>query len=150
DPITASSARESSAFAWVRRLLSAPPDSPTRKKPATLTYGAEEWPPTAVVWISGVQHVGVVAIFLVYPLIMAREAQLSTDQTTNLLQLGMIVLAIAVFLQALPRGPIGSRFLAPPGFTGIYLAPSMLALKSGGLPLVWGMTVFAGLVEIAL
>jgi NCS2 family nucleobase:cation symporter-2 len=81
---------------------------------------------------------------------MAREAQLSTDQTTNLLQLGMVVLAIAVLLQALPRGPIGSRFLAPPGFTGIYLAPSMLALKSGGLPLVWGMTVFAGLIEMML
>jgi xanthine permease XanP len=149
-PMTASSARESGAFAWLRRLLSAPPGSPVRNKPATLTYGAEEWPPAAVIWISGVQHVGVVAIFLVYPLIIAREAQLSTDQTANLLQLGMVVLAIAVFLQALPRGPIGSRFLAPPGFTGIYLAPSMLALKSGGLPLVWGMTVFAGLVEMVL
>lgn len=139
-----------SMFAGLRRLLSAPPGSAVKNKPATLTYGAEEWPPSAVIWISAVQHVGVVAIFLVYPLIMAREAHWSTDQTTNLLQLGMIVLAIAAFLQALPRGPIGSRFLAPPGFTGIYLAPSMLAVKSGGLPLVWGMTMFAGVVEILL
>lgn len=161
-PTTTSSARESpartmssqlsasGAVPWLRRLLSAPPNSPARKKPATLTYGAEEWPPAAVIWLSGLQHIGVVAIFLVYPLIMAREAQWSTDQITNLLQLGTVVLAIAVFLQALPRGPIGSGFLAPPGFSGIYLAPSMLALKSGGLPLVWGMTVFAGLVEMVL
>ena len=53
-------------------------------------------------------------------------------------------------LQALPRGPVGSRFLAPSIFTGVYLAPSLLAVKSGGLPLVWGMTIFAGFVEIAL
>ena len=28
--------------------------------------------------------------------------------------------------------------------------PSLLAMKIGGLPLLWGMTIFAGLVEIAL
>ena len=50
----------------------------------------------------------------------------------------------------MPRGPVGSRFLAPSIFTGVYLAPSLLAVKAGGLPLVWGMTIFAGLVEIAL
>jgi len=53
-------------------------------------------------------------------------------------------------LQALPRGPVGSRLLAPSSFTGVYLAPSLLAMKIGGLPLLWGMTIFAGLVEIAL
>ena len=47
-----------------------------------------------------------------------------------MLQLGMIVLAIAVLLQALPRGPVGSRFLAPSIFTGVYLAPSLLAVKA--------------------
>ena len=50
----------------------------------------------------------------------------------------------------MPRGPVGSRLLAPSSFTGVYLAPSLLAVKIGGLPLLWGMTIFAGLVEIAL
>ena len=138
------------ALAWISGLVSTPTDGPVPKKPATLTYGAEERPPTVVTWISGVQHVGVVAIFMVYPLIMARQAHWSADQITNMLQLGMLVLAAAVFLQALPKGPVGSRFLAPSIFTGVYLAPSMLALKAGGLPLVWGMTMFAGAVEIVL
>ena len=62
----------------------------------------------------------------------------------------MLALAIAVLLQALPRGPVGSRLLAPSSFTGVYLAPSLLAVKIGGLPLLWGMTIFAGLVEIVL
>jgi NCS2 family nucleobase:cation symporter-2 len=120
------------------------------KKPATLAYGLEELPPAVVTWISAVQHVGVCAIFTVYPLIIAHQAALPADQITNILQLAFLALAVAALLQALPRGPIGSRFLAPPIFTGVYLAPSLLALSVGGLPSVWGMTVFAGLVEVAL
>src|SRR6185437_4860807 len=120
------------------------------KKPANLAYELEETPPAGVLWISAAQHVGVCAIFTVYPLIIAREGGLSVSQTSNLLQLGFFVLAIGAVLQALPRGPIGSRFLAPSIFTGVYLAPSLLAVKIGGLALMWGMTMFAGLVEIVL
>jgi len=125
-------------------------DGPPKKKPPTLAYGAEERPPAAVTWISAAQHLGVLAIFLIYPLLVAQQAGLPADQITNMLQLCMIMLAIAVFIQALPRGPVGSRFLAPSIFTGVYLAPSLLAAKLGGLPLVWGMTIFAGFVEIVL
>ena len=120
------------------------------KKPATLAFGLEETPSASVIWISAIQHVGVCAIFMVYPLIIADQAKLPTNQVTNLLQLGFLVLAIATLLQALPRGPVGSRFLAPSIYTGVYLAPSLLAVKTGGLPLMWGMTIFAGLAEIAL
>jgi xanthine permease XanP len=121
-----------------------------KRKPAALSYGLEERPPAVVTWVSAAQHVGVCAIFMVYPLIIAREATLSADQLSNVLQLGFLVLAVAVLLQALPAGPIGSRMLAPAIFTGVYLAPSLQAVKVGGLPLVWGMTIFAGLVEIIL
>jgi xanthine permease XanP len=120
------------------------------KKPATLAFGLEETPPASVIWISAIQHVGVCAIFMVYPLIIADQAKLPPNQVTNLLQLGFIVLALATVLQALPRGPVGSRYLAPSIYTGIYLAPSLLAVKIGGLPLMWGMTIFAGLSEIVL
>ena len=97
------------------------------KKPATLAYGLEELPPAVVTTVGAVQHVGVSAIFMIYPLIIAREVGLPADQLTNLLQLGLLVLAVAALLQALPRGPIGSRLLAPSIFTGVYLAPSLLA-----------------------
>src|SRR5262249_33560057 len=72
------------------------------------------------------------------------------DQIANILRMGALALAVAALLQALPRGPVGSRFLAPSIFTGVYLGPSLLAAKLGGMPLVWGMTVFAGLVEAAV
>jgi xanthine permease XanP len=119
-------------------------------KPANLVYGPEEVPPSSVTWISAIQHVGVIAIFMIYPLIIGREAGASADQLGNMLRIGMLALAIAVLLQALPRGPVGSRLLAPSIFTGVYLAPSLDAVRLGGLPLVWGMTIFAGLIEIVL
>jgi NCS2 family nucleobase:cation symporter-2 len=136
--------------AKARTLLMTASGDAVTKKPAALAYGHEEVPPAAVTWISAVQHVGVCAIFSIYPLIIARQARLPVDQITNILQLGFLVLAVATFLQALPRGPVGSRFLAPSIYTGVYLAPSILAMKTGGLPLVWGMTIFAGLVEMVL
>jgi NCS2 family nucleobase:cation symporter-2 len=120
------------------------------KKPAALVYGVDEAPPPLVVLITAIQHVGVIAIFMVYPLMIGREAGVSVDVLANILRMGMLALAGAVLLQALPSGPVGSRFLAPSSFTGVYLAPSLLAVKIGGLPLLWGMTIFAGLVEIAL
>lgn len=120
------------------------------KKPANLVYGAAEEPPLAITVISAVQHVGVIAIFMIYPLIIAREAHAPAEAIAAILRMAMLALAVAVLLQALPRGPVGSRFLAPSIFTGVYLAPSVLAAKLGGLPLVWGMTMFAGLIEIGL
>jgi xanthine/uracil permease len=65
------------------------------KKPATLAYGLEELPPAVVTWISAVQHVGVCAIFTVYPLIIAHQAALPADQITNILQLAFLALAVA-------------------------------------------------------
>jgi len=120
------------------------------KKPANLVYGSDEEPPIAITIISAVQHVGVIAIFMIYPLIIARQAGVPPQEIVAILRRAMLVLGVAVVLQALPRGPVGSRFLAPSIFTGVYLAPSLLAAKLGGMPLVWGMTIFAGLVEIGL
>jgi NCS2 family nucleobase:cation symporter-2 len=120
------------------------------RKPANIVYGVEEVPPPLVVLITALQHVGVIAIFMIYPLVIGREAGVSADVLASILRMGMLALAVAALLQALPRGPVGCRFLAPSSFTGVYLVPSLMAVKIGGLPLLWGMTIFAGLVEIAL
>ena len=120
------------------------------RQPAGLVYGVEERPTTTVSVVSALQLVGVVAIFIVYPLIVARQAAMDADAVANLLRMAMVVLAIAATVQALPAGPVGSRFLAPAIFTGIYLAPSLAAARLGGMPLVWGMTIFAGVIEALL
>jgi xanthine permease XanP len=115
-----------------------------------MVYGVDERPPAMLTIVTAIQHVGVIAMFLIYPLVVSSQAQLGAEEVINILQMGMLVLAAAVLLQGLPAGPVGSRFLAPSIFTGVFLAPTMMAVKVGGMPLVWGMTIFAGAIEVLL
>jgi len=121
-----------------------------RKKPAGLIYGLEETPPIFVTVMNGLQHVGVIAINLVYPLLVFRALETPADIVTNLISVGMFVLGVATFLQASRLGPIGSGYMCPATFSATYLAPSLLAARTGGLALVFGMTMFAGVLEAAL
>jgi xanthine permease XanP len=123
---------------------------PAAKKPAELVYGVEDIPPFYVILLSGIQHVGLVTIFLIYPLLIVKEVGASMALSANILSLALISLGVATFLQGLPKGPVGSGFLCPANHTAVYLAPSLAAVKLGGLPLLFGMTVFAGLVECIL
>jgi NCS2 family nucleobase:cation symporter-2 len=100
--------------------------------------------------MNGLQHVGVIAINLVYPLLVFRALETPADIVTNLISVGMFVLGVATFLQASRLGPIGSGYMCPATFSATYLAPSLLAARTGGLALVFGMTMFAGVLEAAL
>jgi NCS2 family nucleobase:cation symporter-2 len=115
-----------------------------------MVYGVNDSPPQLVTLLNGLQHVGLIAIFLVYPLLVFRTAQTPVAVVTNLLSIGMLVLGIGTFLQALRLGPIGSGYMCPVTFTASYLQPSLLAATLGGLPLVFGMTLLGGLLEAAI
>jgi NCS2 family nucleobase:cation symporter-2 len=120
------------------------------KKPPDIVYGLEEAPPAVVTMLCGLQHVGLIATNLVYPLLVFRVAETPAQAVVDLIGAGMLVLAAATLLQALRVGPLGSGFMSPAVFTATYLGPSLVAAKVGGLPLVFGMTIFAGLLEAAL
>ncbi len=120
------------------------------RKPSGIVYGVEERPPAGITVLSGLQHVGLISVILVFPLLIGREAGLSPPESLDLLSVSMVVLAVGTILQALPSGPIGARALSPVVFTATYLTPAILAVKPGGLAAVAGMTLFGGLVEIAL
>jgi xanthine permease XanP len=125
-------------------------ETPAANKPANLIYGVEDVPPAAVRWLSAIQQVAITSIYMIYPLIVVRQAGLDVATTISILQIGCIVLGLATLLQAIPSGPVGSRLLAPSSFTGLYLASSIAAVKAGGMPLVWGMTIVAGICEMFL
>ena len=119
-------------------------------RPPGILYGIDDTPPAAVTLFSALQHVGIVAILLVYPLVLATEAGLDEDATLRVISASLGVLGIATVLQAL-RGPtLGSGFLCPAVCTATYLSPSLLAVRAGGMPMVCGMLLFAGAVECAL
>jgi xanthine/uracil permease len=120
------------------------------KKPLNIVYGVDDTPPLGVTLFSGLQHVVLIAIRLLFPLLVAREAGLAPERVLDVLGMSMIIMGIACVLQAITRGPVGSGYLCPPSFTSAYIAPSLLAATTGGMSLVIGMTLFGGIVESAL
>jgi len=120
------------------------------KKPVALVYGSADRPPLAITALVGLQHAGVNAIFLLIPLLVCREGGLSPGQIVDVLSVAMLLQAAATAVQAYPVGPIGAGLFCPAIYTAAYLGPSLAALKLGGLSLVFGMTVFAGVLQCAL
>ena len=120
------------------------------RRPANIVYGLDDSPPLHVTVFNGVQYVGLIAINLVYALLVFRLAGTPAQLVGSLLAIGMLVLGVGTFLQVLRLGPVGSGYMCPATFTATYLGPSLLAVQVGGLPLLFGMTVFAGLLEVGL
>lgn len=120
------------------------------RRPEELIYAVDEPPPVLRLIYLGLQHAVLMSVYLVLIVIVFRRAGASHAATLNALSLGMIALAISTVLQAIWKGPLGSGYLAPPVFSAIYIGPAVFAAETGGLPAVFAMTVFAGLVEIGL
>jgi NCS2 family nucleobase:cation symporter-2 len=128
-------------------IASSPPARPYLR-PSDLVYAVDEAPPPLRLALIGLQYAVMTAIYLIIVAIILRHARVAEAQSVAVMGIACIALAVGTLLQALPYGPIGSGFLAPPVFSATYLGPSVLAAEAGGLRLVLGMTLFAGLVEL--
>ena len=135
---------------WFRREAAGKIGPTNAKKPPSIIYGVNDFPPISITISNAVQQVAIIAINLVYPIVIFRVANASTSMSSDLMAVGMLVLAFGTFLQVLRLGPVGSGYMCPSTFTATYFAPSLLAARAGGLPLVFGMTIFAGLFEAVL
>jgi xanthine permease XanP len=118
------------------------------QRPKDLTYALDEWPPLSKLVFLGLQQASLVSIFLVFLVLVVREAGASRQIALSTLSFSMVVLGVGAVLQSWWKGPIGSGCLAPPVLSAIYLAAALMAAKEGGLPLVFGMTMVAGAFEI--
>jgi xanthine permease XanP len=119
------------------------------KKPPSLLYGVEEKPPSWVVWLLGVQHIGIIAIGLIFPVVVVQEMGGGVADAARMVSVSMIAAGIGVMAQAWGRGPVGSGYLCPQLCGPSFLGASILAAKTGGLSLVFGMTALVGLFEMA-
>jgi NCS2 family nucleobase:cation symporter-2 len=137
---------------WVKRkrLGLAPRASRPTVLPADIIYGVDNNPPLAVTLFAGLQHVGLMNVCLLFLLVLVRAGDVPLPTVAAMVGLSMLALGVGTLLQALPRGPVGSGYLAPGVLSANYLGPSILAIKFGGLPLVFGMTIFAGCCEAIL
>jgi NCS2 family nucleobase:cation symporter-2 len=120
-------------------------------KPAELVYGVDESPPRFMLWMGALQHVLIATtVGMFMPLLVLDAAGASHDTAQNLMSICMLALGLGTVLLCLKVPGLGSGFLMPASFSGVYFSVSILAAKQGGLPLVAGMTMFAGLVQLSL
>ena len=118
--------------------------------PAGMIYGVDDRPSLGLTVFAGLQWVGLINVYLVFLLVLVRAGNVAPPTVAAMVGLSMLALGAAALMQAVPRGPVGSGYLAPSVLSANYLGPSILAIKLGGLPLVFGMTIFAGFCEAAL
>ncbi|GLK72084.1 xanthine permease [Ancylobacter dichloromethanicus] len=121
----------------------------------TARYELHSSPPPAVLLTAVAQHMGLMAVTLVFPLLVARAAGAGPDTQAHYLQLSMLAMGAATLLQGWGRRvfrlpQIGSGFLLPAVFTAAYLPAALAVARQGGLEAVAGLTIAAGLTEIVL
>ena len=119
-------------------------------KPADLVYGLDERPPIASWFALGFQHVAVICPYLVLVALVVEAARLPPDRAVSFMAMAMLGIAIYTLLQVNRWGPVGSGYLCPPVVSAIYLPACLVAAAMGGMPLVAGMIVVAGVAECGL
>jgi NCS2 family nucleobase:cation symporter-2 len=143
----------SQSLARVRKLRTGWAENHVARKstrPPELLYAVDETPPRTIMVISALQHVAVNSITLVFPLIIAREAGLPPGQLVEFVSLSMLAMGISTILLCARWRFAGCGYLCPAGFSQIYVGPSLFAVHLGGLPLAFGMTALAGILQFAI
>jgi NCS2 family nucleobase:cation symporter-2 len=116
-------------------------------KPPNLFYGVDDTPPIWTTVLLGIQHIFIISVYFVFPVIIVKSIGGSNAESENMIKMSMIAIGVTTILQALKKGPIGSGYLCPSGNGPAYLPAQILAAKTGGLSLVCGMVVVGGVME---
>ncbi len=117
------------------------------RKPSNLIYCVDENPPPGEVLILGLQHVFIIAIAFIFPVIIVREIGGTPEQAAGMLRMSMIAGAVGVVIQALKKGPVGSGYLCPQVCGPSFYSASIIAGNAGGLPAIFAGTFIGGAFE---
>jgi xanthine permease XanP len=117
------------------------------RKPSNLIYGVDERPPPIANLVMGFQHIFILSIAFIFPVVIINEIGGGPEDAENLIRMAMLATGFATMLQSVNRGPIGSGYLCPLVNGPAFLPASLLAGHAGGLPLIFGMTAAAGVFE---
>ncbi|MEJ2136934.1 MAG: solute carrier family 23 protein [Desulfofustis sp.] len=117
------------------------------KRPDNIIYWVNEKPPLGMSILMGLQHVFIMSSTLALPVVIVKEIGGSMLEIAGVVGLSMIAAGLGTILQALKKGPMGSGYLCPNLCGPSYLAVSVQAAWLGGLPLMHGMIMLAGVFE---
>lgn len=118
-------------------------------RPSALLYAVNEKPPLVVNFLLGIQHVCFLFISMVFPVLIIGMlgSAVSTEAAHSFICLSMVSGGLTTMIQASRKYRIGSGYLCPSLCGPAYFDASMMAALTGGLPLVYGMTMLGGVIE---
>lgn len=117
-------------------------------KPSNLIYGLDDRPPTLILLTLAFQHILLISSTLVLPMVLVSGLGLGSGMVGAVVSMSMIACGAGTILQSMRLPYIGSGYLCPNVCGPNFFAASVNAAWLGGLPLMRGMTIVAGLFEI--
>jgi len=100
------------------------------QKPGNLIYGLEDKPPLLITFFLALQHISVISIGFLFPVIIVREIGGSMHDAVRFVSASMLAGGVGIVIQSLRKGPAGSGFLCPEVCGPSYLSATMLAAKT--------------------
>ena len=113
-------------------------------------YSVNQVPPAIHLVISSIQHVLLMVVSLAFPILLASQINGTPEFTAALITFSMIAAGVGSIIQSVGLPIIGSRYLCPNVCGPSYFSLSLSAVWAGGIPLMRGMIIIAGLVEMAI
>lgn len=118
---------------------------------SNIVYQLEDKIPPRTAAFVGIQHVMAMFVGVItMPLVVCGVLKFSATDTAYLVSMGLFISGISTIIQTRGIGPIGSRLLAIQGTSFAFLSPLILAGKTGGMPLMIGMSLCGAPVEAIL
>jgi xanthine permease XanP len=114
-----------------------------------LVFGLEDRVPLVPAILVSFQHVSAMVIGTITPaLILAGILKFSPADTAYLVSIALLASAVGTFLQTSRFGLVGSGLLSVTGTSFAFLGPLIQAGQTGGLALMFGMSLAAAPVQL--
>ncbi len=113
-------------------------------------YSVDEVPPPVHLLASSFQHVLLMVMSLSLPIIFAAQLGATPEFAASLIAFSMLAAGIGSIMQSAGIPHLGCGYLCPNLCGPSYFSMSLSAVWTGGIPLMRGMIIIAGLVEIAI
>lgn len=118
------------------------------RKPDNIVYWQNDVPPARIAIFLAIQQVAFLAALMVIPSVFAQHEGMSETDFLNVVSATLIVSAIAILLQVMNRGGIGSGYYYPVQATSAILPAMYMASQSAGLAASFGMIAAIGLTQM--
>ena len=122
----------------------------TPRTPANLIYGVNDSMPVVSLIPLVAQQVIMLSVDLVFPVLVVAAVGGSVEMAQTMVGMMMVSMGIGTMLQAWHKGPVGSGYFCAHETGSPYFPASVMAVQSGGVGLLCGMTLFAGIFQALL